>query len=62
MNGIDLTFEYGGRFISPTGNQLAGSDAPYRPAPRSRNGAIYTLQLGIYSVALHRHRDCAKRI
>jgi exodeoxyribonuclease V beta subunit len=60
MNGfIDLTFEYGGRFYFADwkSNWLGSTTQAYRPATiaaeMQRN--FYTLQLCIYSVALHRY-------
>ena len=60
MNGfIDLTFEYGGRFYFADwkSNWLGSTTHAYRPATiaaeMQRN--FYTLQLCIYSVALHRY-------
>ncbi|CAN5483814.1 exodeoxyribonuclease V subunit beta [soil metagenome] len=60
MNGfIDLTFEHGGRFyfVDWKSNWLGASTAAYDPATiaaeMERN--FYTLQLCLYSVALHRY-------
>ena len=60
MNGfIDLTFEHGGRFyfVDWKSNWLGTETRAYRPAvlaaEMERN--FYTLQLCIYSVALHRY-------
>ncbi|HEY2801674.1 MAG TPA: exodeoxyribonuclease V subunit beta [Chthoniobacterales bacterium] len=60
MNGfIDLTFEHGGRFYFADwkSNWLGLTTAAYRPgtiaAEMQRN--FYTLQLCLYSVALHRY-------
>ncbi|MGH8091928.1 MAG: exodeoxyribonuclease V subunit beta [Chthoniobacterales bacterium] len=60
MNGfIDLTFEHGGRFYFADwkSNWLGSTTRAYRPATiaaeMQRN--FYTLQLCIYSVALHRY-------
>ena len=60
MNGfIDLTFEHGGRFYFADwkSNWLGPTTRAYRPATiaaeMQRN--FYTLQLCLYSVALHRY-------
>ncbi len=60
MNGfIDLTFEHGGRFYFADwkSNWLGPTTSAYRPATiaaeMQRN--FYTLQLCLYSVALHRY-------
>ncbi len=60
MNGfIDLTFEHGGRFYFADwkSNWLGATTSAYRPATIAAEMArnFYTLQLCLYSVALHRY-------